>query len=300
MAYRRYQRALKNAGAVDFDDLLLCTEELFDQFPDVLTAEAGLFDHLLVDEYQDTNGSQYRIVRALAARHRNLCVVGDDDQSIYGWRGAEVEHILRFAKDWPDATVVRLEDNYRSTTEIIEHANRLIVFNKTRHDKVLRAARPGGEKPRILQCKDETEEAKAVVDEIRRQLRKPGVEPGDIAILFRTNEQPRAFEAEMRRATGPLRADRRHVVLRPQRGPRHAGLPQVAGHAPRRNVAAADHQYAATRDRLANHRNADGHCRGREPARLGRHGTLPRSRCPPLPRPPSRNLSPCCKPIAGT
>ena len=203
MAFRRYQRALKNAGAVDFDDILLCTEELFDKHADVLDEEAGLFDHLLVDEYQDTNGSQYRIVRALAGKHRNLCVVGDDDQSIYGWRGAEVEHILRFTRDWPDATVVRLEDNYRSTSEIIEHANRLIVFNKTRHDKVLRAARPGGEKPRILQCKDETEEARAVVDEIRRQLRQPGVEPGDIAILFRTNEQPRAFEAEMRRVKIP-------------------------------------------------------------------------------------------------
>jgi len=203
MAFRRYQRALKNAGAVDFDDILLCTEELFEQHADVLEHEAGLFDHVLVDEYQDTNGSQYRIVRALAAQHRNLCVVGDDDQSIYGWRGADVEHILRFTHDWPDAVVVPLEENYRSTTEIIEHANRLIAFNKTRHDKVLRAACPGGEKPRILQCKDETEEARAVVDEIRRQIRMPGIEPGDIAILFRTNEQPRVFEAEMRRVKVP-------------------------------------------------------------------------------------------------
>jgi DNA helicase-2/ATP-dependent DNA helicase PcrA len=129
--------------------------------------------------------------------------VGDDDQSIYGWRGAEVEHILQFSRDWPDATVVRLEMNYRSTSSILEHANRLIVFNHKRHDKVLRAARPGGEKPRILQCKDDTEEAKSVVSEIQRQLRQPGVEPGDVAILFRTNEQPRAFEAELRRVKMP-------------------------------------------------------------------------------------------------
>lgn len=203
MAFRRYQRALKNAGAVDFDDILLCTEELFERHDDVLEHEAGLFDHVLVDEYQDTNGSQYRIVRALAGKHRNLCVVGDDDQSIYGWRGAEVEHILQFTRDWPNATVVPLEDNYRSTSQIIDHANRLIVFNKTRHDKTLRAACPGGEKPRILQCKDETEEARAIVDEIRRQLRRPDIEPGDITILFRTNEQPRAFEAEMRRVKVP-------------------------------------------------------------------------------------------------
>ena len=110
---------LKAAGAVDFDDLLLCTEELLQRFPEVRQAEAGRFDHLLVDEYQDTNGSQYRIVKALAAGHRNLCVVGDDDQSIYGWRGAEVAHILRFKTDWPEAKVVRLEDNYRSTHEIL-------------------------------------------------------------------------------------------------------------------------------------------------------------------------------------
>ncbi|MBM4094661.1 MAG: AAA family ATPase, partial [Planctomycetes bacterium] len=200
---RRYQQALKNAGAVDFDDLLLCTEELFQRFPDVLLEEAARYDHLLVDEYQDTNGSQYRIVRDLARRHRNLCVVGDDDQSIYGWRGAEVAHILQFSRDWPDATVVRLEWNYRSTAAILEHANRLIAFNQTRHDKVLRPSRPGGDKPRILQCKDETEEAKAVVAEIQRQLRQPGRDPGDIAVLFRTNEQPRVFEAELRRVKLP-------------------------------------------------------------------------------------------------
>lgn len=203
MAYRRYQRQLKSAGAVDFDDLLLVTEELFETFPEVRRAEAALFDHLLVDEYQDTNGSQYRIVKALAKDHRNLCVVGDDDQSIYGWRGAEVAHILQFNKDWPDATVVRLEANYRSTEAIIMAANTLIAYNAKRHDKVLRAARLGGEKPRILQFKDETEEAKFVVDDIRRMLSMPGIEPRDLAILFRTNEQPRAFEQELRKQKVP-------------------------------------------------------------------------------------------------
>lgn len=203
MAYRRYQKALKNCGAVDFDDLLLLTEELFERHPDVRREEAGRFDHLLIDEYQDTNASQYRIVKALAGGHRNLCVVGDDDQSIYGWRGAEVEHILRFTRDWPDARVVRLEMNYRCTAEILRLANRLISFNKNRHDKTLVAARPGGERPRILQFKDETEEAKSVVADIARQLQKPGVEPRDIAILFRTNEQPRPFETELRRMKIP-------------------------------------------------------------------------------------------------
>ena len=203
MGYRRYQRALKNAGAVDFDDLLLCTEDLFTNYADVRQAEAGRFDHLLVDEYQDTNGTQYRIVKALAGGHRNLCVVGDDDQSIYGWRGAEVEHILRFKQDWPDAKVVRLEQNYRSTAAILDFANRLIAFNRKRHDKVLIAARPNGEVPRIEQFNDETAEAQGVVAAIQRRLQEPGVEPRDIAILFRTNEQPRAFETELRRQKLP-------------------------------------------------------------------------------------------------
>ncbi|MFO0870335.1 MAG: UvrD-helicase domain-containing protein [Pirellulales bacterium] len=203
MGYRRYQKALQLAGAVDFDDLLLLAEEMFTRFPEVRRQEAGLFDHLLVDEYQDTNGTQYRIVRALAQDHRNLCVVGDDDQSIYGWRGAEVEHILRFAKDWPEARVVRLEMNYRSTEAILDVANRLIAFNKKRHDKVLRAARPGGERPRIEQHKDETTEAQAVAADIARRLQDPGVAARDFAILFRTNEQPRAFETELRRLKLP-------------------------------------------------------------------------------------------------
>ena len=201
-AYRRYQKSLKAAGAVDFDDLLLVTEELFGEFPEIRHQEAGRFDHLLVDEYQDTNGSQYRIVRALAGEHRNLCVVGDDDQSIYGWRGAEVTHILRFAKDWPEAKTVRLETNYRSTHEIVAWANRLIVFNRVRHGKVLRATFKG-ESPRILQLPDEELEAKTVVEEIQNRLRLGHRRASDFAILFRTNEQPRAFEAELRRLKVP-------------------------------------------------------------------------------------------------
>jgi DNA helicase II / ATP-dependent DNA helicase PcrA len=202
IAYRRYQNALKSAGAVDFDDLLLCTEELFTKFPKVRQAEADRFDHLLVDEYQDTNGSQYRIVKALAGGHRNLCVVGDDDQSIYGWRGAEVAHILNFKRDWPEAKVVRLETNYRSTHEILAWANRLIAFNKLRHGKVLEATK-SGESPRILQFEDEELEAKTVVSEISQRIREKIRRAKDFAILCRTNEQPRAFEMELRRAKVP-------------------------------------------------------------------------------------------------
>lgn len=202
LAYVRYQRTLKAAGAVDFDDILLLTEELFTDYPEVCMAESGRFDHILVDEYQDTNQSQYRIIKSLALPHRNLCVVGDDDQSIYGWRGAEVTHILRFQQDWPDAKVVRLETNYRSTREIISWANRVVAFNRERHAKRLTATF-SGETPRILQCSDPDDEALRVVTEIRQRIKDQRTRAGDIAILFRTNDQPRVFEAELRRQGVP-------------------------------------------------------------------------------------------------
>ncbi|MFK8110892.1 MAG: ATP-dependent helicase [Rubripirellula sp.] len=201
--YRRYQDALVSRGAMDFDDLLLNTETLFDEHADIRDEEANRYDHVLVDEYQDTNGSQYRITKHLALRHQNLCVVGDDDQSIYAWRGADVTHILSFADDWPGAKVVCLEDNYRSTGEIISLANRLIGFNTTRHDKKLIASRPQGPRPRIEQFKDETAEAKTVVNAITKKIERDHIQPRDIAILFRTNEQPRLFETELRKANVP-------------------------------------------------------------------------------------------------
>ncbi len=203
-AFKRYQRSLKLHAAFDFDDLLVCTEQLLTENDKVRREEASKYDHVLVDEYQDTNGTQYRIIRALAIDHRNLCVVGDDDQSIYGWRGAEVRHILNFKNDWSEAKVVRLEDNYRSTDSILQMANRLIAFNTQRHDKILRAARPNGAQPRILQFPDEAEEAKGVVQEIDARLKKDlATQPKDFAILFRTNEQPRPFEMELRRCKVP-------------------------------------------------------------------------------------------------
>jgi DNA helicase-2/ATP-dependent DNA helicase PcrA len=206
MAFARYQIALKSSGAMDFDDLLLKTDELFQNFPEARFAESSRFDHVLVDEYQDTNDLQYRVLRALAERHRNLCVVGDDDQSIYGWRGAEIAHILGFAKDWPEAKVVRLEENYRSTKPILDLANTLIHHNGSRHEKTLRATNEGGAAPRFLRFEDEVAESEGIVREIEGKLRPtegPRVAPSDIAILFRTNEQPRAFELELRRAGIP-------------------------------------------------------------------------------------------------
>jgi DNA helicase-2/ATP-dependent DNA helicase PcrA len=205
-AYDKYQSALRAAGAVDFDDLLLLTEDLLTKHPEARASEAARFDHLLIDEYQDTNGLQYRIVKALAERHRNICVVGDDDQSIYGWRGADVSHILSFARDWPGAKVVRLEENYRSRQTILDLANTLIGHNKERHGKVLRASRKGGDAPRVIRFDDEAAEATEIVRLVADQIRREDenrARPQDFAILFRTNEQPRSFEQELRRAKVP-------------------------------------------------------------------------------------------------
>ena len=203
VAYRRYQESLTAMNAVDFDDLLLLSERLFLEHAEVRHLEASQFDHVLVDEYQDTNSTQYTIVRSLAHAHRNLCVVGDDDQSIYGWRGAEVRHILGFKRDWPQAKVVRLENNYRSAGEIIKLANTLIQFNVSRHDKRLIPSKGDGLPPRILKYEDEEKEAEAIVADVRVKLDSGKYQPKDFAILFRTNEQPRVFETQLREAKVP-------------------------------------------------------------------------------------------------
>ena len=196
---RRYQDALKAAGAVDFDDLLCVVDELFTHEDDVRRAEAGRFDHVLVDEYQDTSRTQERILTALARDHKSFCVVGDDDQSIYAWRGAEISHILEFPKRWPGAHVVRLEENYRSTPQIITAANLLIERNSRRHGKTLISKADAGPPPVIVQAGDEEDEAKRVVGEMADRIRLQQVTPGEAVILFRTGEQTRLFEQELRR-----------------------------------------------------------------------------------------------------
>ncbi|MEZ6062198.1 MAG: UvrD-helicase domain-containing protein [Planctomycetaceae bacterium] len=205
MGYRRYQKQLRSTGAVDFDDLLLLTSRLFREHPDVLQKHQSRFDHVQIDEYQDTNAVQFELVERLVAAHGNICVVGDDDQSIYGWRGAEVEHILNFGGHFPGTKTVRLENNYRCTDRIVEVANRLVKHNRHRHDKKLIAHKHQGSPIRILAYKDETEEAENVVREIAYLISELGVRPKDVAILFRTNEQPRLFETELRRLNVPYR-----------------------------------------------------------------------------------------------
>ncbi len=202
VAYRKYQSKLRAVGAVDFDDLLLLVNQLFRERPEALDRWQRRFSHVQIDEYQDTNGVQFDFVEALVRPHQNLCVVGDDDQSIYGWRGADVAHILGFSSHFPKAKVVRLEDNYRCTHSVIEHANRLVRHNTGRHQKTLRAHKPG-EDVRFLEFPDEKSEAEGVVREIAYLLGQENVAPEDVAILFRTNEQPRAFETELRRRQIP-------------------------------------------------------------------------------------------------
>ncbi|MEI6241630.1 MAG: ATP-dependent helicase, partial [Planctomycetia bacterium] len=197
--YRRYQDALRGSGAVDFDDLLLVVDELFTHHDEVRRAEAGRFDHVLIDEYQDTSGIQERILTALARDHRSICVVGDDDQSIYAWRGAQISHILEFPKRWPQAVTVRLVENYRSTPEIIRAANQLISCNTKRHGKELVSKAPSGPPPAIVQAQDEVDESRRVVADVEIRLREGEVAPSEAAILVRTGEQTRVFEQELRR-----------------------------------------------------------------------------------------------------
>ena len=200
--YRRYQERLATAGAVDFDDLLLLTVRLFDRVPEVLAWYRGLWKWVLVDEYQDTNRAQYRIIRALTKEHRNICVVGDPDQSVYGWRGADVRNILDFEQDYPGTKVIRLEQNYRSTKRILAAASAVIANNVTRKEKSLWTENVEGEPPAIYRAWDEHEEANFVAQTIRR-LRDEGREWSDVAVFYRTNAQSRVLEEALRRGGVP-------------------------------------------------------------------------------------------------
>jgi len=201
-AWERYDEQLRRTRALDFDDLLLFTVRLLAERPEVLAALQDRYHHVLVDEYQDTNAPQYQIVQRLSARHRNLCVVGDDDQSIYGWRGADVSKILGFKDDFPDAHVVRLQTNYRSTSQILAAANTVIAHNPNRHDKQLHSALGDGDSPTVKPVEDEAAEADHVVRDIV-SLRERGAQPGEFAILVRAAVQTRAFEAALRAAGQP-------------------------------------------------------------------------------------------------
>ncbi len=196
--YASLVAALKQANAMDFDDLLLHPLTLFREHPERVAYWQDRFQHVLVDEFQDTNAAQYLLVKQLAQRHRNLCVVGDDDQAIYGWRGADVRHMLAFQNDFPGTKLVRLEQNYRSTQVILDAANGIIAENKTRLGKTLFTEKKGGAPVVLLSSADERDEAEWLANEFARRAAEGDVPYDGMAILYRTNAQSRPLEEAFR------------------------------------------------------------------------------------------------------
>lgn len=203
--YELYQRRLTDANAMDFDDLLVNAERLLREHPDVLEFYQDRFRYVHVDEYQDTNHAQYEIVKRLASRDRNLMVVGDDDQSIYSWRGADIRNILEFERDYSDATVIRLEQNYRSTATILSAANAVVANNTGRKPKTLWTTNVDGEAITRYSATDERDEARFVAEEVERLLRSEHRSYADFAVFYRTNAQSRVIEDMFLRAGVPYR-----------------------------------------------------------------------------------------------
>jgi len=202
LVFGRYEERLRAVGAVDFDDLLLKTVKLYEEVPEALAWYRGLWRYVLVDEYQDTNRAQYRIIRQLTGEHRNVCVVGDPDQSVYKWRGADIRNILDFEQDYPGTRVVKLEQNYRSTRRILALAASVIDHNQRRKEKTLWTENAEGDKPKLYRGWDEHEEANFVAQTIL-SLRGDGVAWEGIAVFYRTNAQSRVLEDALRRARVP-------------------------------------------------------------------------------------------------
>lgn len=192
--YELYEKKLFENNSLDFDNLIFKTIELFEKFPDVLTFYQSKFKYIMVDEYQDTNYSQYYLVKLLASKYKNICVVGDDDQCIYQWRGADINNILDFEKDYANTKIIKLEKNYRSKSNILNAANKVISNNLRRKDKVLKPVNSEGEKLKIFKAGDAEEEASFVVNEISRLINEKGYDYRDFGILYRTNSQSRIFE----------------------------------------------------------------------------------------------------------
>lgn len=192
--YSRYEQKLQLNNALDFDDLLMLSIKLLQENKEVREKYQDRFDYLLVDEYQDTNHAQYLLTKFLAAKHRNICVVGDADQSIYGWRGADIQNILDFEKDYPDAKVIKLEQNYRSTQIILDAANAVIENNTGRKPKNLWTENKNGADIIYFQAVDERDEARFVIEQLQNLQRTENKKLGDMAILYRTNTQSRIFE----------------------------------------------------------------------------------------------------------
>ena len=197
---KRYESALHACNAVDFDDLILLTLRLFREHPDALEACRAKYQYVMVDEYQDTNAAQFELVHSLTKEHRNFCVVGDDDQSIYGWRGAEVANLLNLEKHFPEVKIVKLEQNYRSTTTILHAANAIIKNNVQRRGKSLWSDKGPGSKIQLNAYNHDEDEAREIVSQIEFKRIAHRIPWQDCAILFRTNQQSRPLETELRKA----------------------------------------------------------------------------------------------------
>ncbi len=196
-AYREYQETLQKNNALDFDDLIVKTVELFKNCPEILDSYQERFQYIMVDEYQDTNTAQFELVKLLAQKYRNLCVVGDDDQSIYKFRGANIRNILDFEKYFPEAKVIKLEQNYRSTQSILDAANAVISNNEGRKDKALWTDRGAGNKIHFRSFDNAYEEAEFIAEDICKKVKKEGAAYKDCAVLYRTNAQARLLEERM-------------------------------------------------------------------------------------------------------
>lgn len=203
--YEMYQRRLKENNALDFDDLIFKTVELFKNNPETLEFYQRKFKYIMVDEYQDTNGAQYELVKLLASKYKNICVVGDDDQCIYQWRGADIKNILDFEKDYPEAKVIKLEQNYRSKGNILNAANEVIVNNANRKNKVLRTEQESGSKIKIYRAYSDSDEGDFVGKQIVDIKRNENKKYSDFAVLYRTNAQSRIFEESFRRKGIPYK-----------------------------------------------------------------------------------------------
>ncbi len=197
--YKNYQKELKKNNALDFDDLLIFPLELFDKYPDVLKKYQEKWKYVLVDEYQDTNRPQFLFIHAIASEHKQISVVGDDDQSIYGWRGADIRNILDFEKSFPGCQVFRLEQNYRSTQQILDAANAVVKNNTERALKELKAMNGAGDRLGLLETNDEMEEADALISVLEKEIKMGKRTFSDFAVLYRTNAQSRALEDSLRR-----------------------------------------------------------------------------------------------------
>ena len=248
--YSEYEAELRRNNAFDFDDLLVKLVHLLGRHGHILAKYQQRFKYILIDEYQDTNRPQYLLTRQLAAGHHNICCVGDDDQSIYQFRGADIRNILDFERDYPETRVVRLEQNYRSTGRILAAANAVIRNNRDRKGKTLWTESESGEPVEVVECSTDRCEARYVVDTLRDLAWKEGYAPADAAVLYRTNAQSPASRGRITKGRHGLRHHRGSALLRAQGNQGYPCLPPPPGQSGRRHQPAAHCQHPEAGNRL--------------------------------------------------